>query len=92
MIAVTTKPADKTWFNVVNPEAARRIAAWVKTQPGFITSSSQRIAPNTIQTIVLFDTQANLEAFTAALASNADNQAREAYKTATGQVTTVVVK
>lgn len=92
MITVTTKPADTVWFNVANPEAAKRQANWTKSQPGFVTSSTQRVAPNTIQNVVIFDSQENLDAFIAALAGNADNQAREAYKAEHGQVSTVTVR
>ena len=92
LITVTTKPADTTWFNAANPEAAKRYANWAKSQPGFVTSSTQRVAPNTIQNIVIFDTQENLEAFVAAMAQNADHQAREAYKNLHGQVSTVVIR
>lgn len=92
MITVTTKPADTVWFNVAEPETARRAGEWAKSQPGYVTSSTQRIAPNTIQNIIIFDTQEHLEAFMAALASNPDNQTREAYKAAHGQVSTVTVR
>lgn len=89
IITVTTKPSDTTWFNLTYPGAAKRIAEWVKTLPGFVTASSQRIAPNTSKAIVIFETQAQAEAFLAATADNADWQSREAYKAARGQVSTV---
>jgi len=92
MITVTTKPADTTWFNVAHPDVAKSYADWARAQPGYITGSTQRIAPNTIQNIVIFDTQENLEAFIAAMAQNPDHQAREAYKAEKGQVSTVVVR
>lgn len=92
MITVTTKPADTVWFSIAEPVVAKRSGDWAKTQPGYITSSTQRIAPNTIQNIIIFDTQANLDAFMMALAANADNQAREAYKSTHGQVSTVTVR
>lgn len=92
LITVTTKPADTTWFNVANPDAAKRYSDWARSQPGYITASTQRIAPNTIQNIVIFDTQENLEAFVAAMAQHPDHQAREAYKNLHGQVSTVVIR
>lgn len=92
MITVTTKPADTVWFSIAEPTVAKRSAEWARIQPGFVTSSTQRIAPNTIQNIVIFDTQANLDAFVAALAANPDNQAREAYKTTHGQVSTTTIR
>ena len=92
MITITTKPADTVWFNVAEPEVAKRAGEWARSQPGYITSSSQRVAPNTIQNIIIFDSQENLDAFIAALALNPDNQAREAYKAAHGQVSTVTVR
>lgn len=91
MIVVTTKPADTAWFAAAHPDAVKRLADWAKAQPGFITSSIQRIAPNTMQNIAIFDTRANLDAFVAALAAHPDNQAREEYKAANGQVSTVTL-
>lgn len=92
MITITTKPADTVWFNIAQPAVSRRAGEWSRTQPGYITSSVQRIAPNTLQNIIIFDTQANLDAFAAGLASNPDHLAREAYKATHGQVSTVTVR
>jgi len=89
IITVTTKPSDTTWFNLTYPGAAKRIAEWVQAQPGFVTASSQRIAPNTSKSIAIFETEAQANAFLAAAASNEDWQSREAYKAARGQVSTV---
>lgn len=92
MITVTTKPADTTWFSIAEPEAARRAAQWTLSQPGYVTGSTQRIAPHTIQNIVIFDTEDHLNAFMAAQSVNEDHRAREAYKAAHGQVSTVTVR
>ena len=92
MITVTTKPADTVWFNVANPEVAKRYGDWARSQPGYVTSSTQRVAPNTIQNIIIFDTQENLDAFMAAMAANPDHQEREAYKASHGQVSTTTIR
>lgn len=89
MITVTTKPADTVWFNVADPAAAARINTLVRALPGFITASTQRVAPNTVQNIVIFDTKENCDAMVALMQSNADFQAKEAYKASHGQVSTV---
>lgn len=92
MITVTTKPADTTWFNVAQPQIARRYGEWARSQTGFVTSSTQRIAPNTIQNIIIFDTQENLDAFVIAMAANPDYQTREAYKAEHGQISTTTIR
>lgn len=89
IITVTTKPADTAWFSSTYPAAAKRIGEWVATQPGFVTASSQRIAPNTAKSIAIFETQAQAEALLAAVVSNADWQAREAFKAARSQVSQI---
>lgn len=91
LITVTTKPADTSWFTVAVRDTARRVGQWAKSQPGYVASSTQRVAPNTVQTIIMFDTRANLDLFMIALDANPDHQAREAYKTAHGQVSTTSV-
>lgn len=92
LITVTTKPADTAWFNIADRVTSRRYGEWAKSQPGYVTSSTQRVAPNTVQNIIIFDTQANLDAFMTAMAANADHQTREAYKAAHGQVSTTTVR
>ena len=89
IITVTTKPADTTWFNLTYPAAAKRINQWVQTQPGYITGSSQRVAPNVSRSIAIFEAKAQADAFLAATADNADWQAREAYKAARNQVSEI---
>lgn len=89
IITETTKPSDTTWFNLTYPAAAKRIGEWAKTQPGFVTASTQRVAPNKSKSIAIFETQAQAEAFLAAAPNNADWQAREAFKAARGQVSEV---
>lgn len=89
MITITTKPADTVWFNIANPGAAARLNTLVRAMPGFITASTQRVAPNTMQNIVIFDTKEHLDALVALMATDADFVAKEAYKTAHGQSSTV---
>ena len=79
LITVTIKPSDSVWFGVAQPDAAKRIRQWTKTQPGYVASSKQRIAPHTYQSIVIFDTAENLAAFVAAMATNADIASSTAY-------------
>lgn len=91
IITETTKPADTKWFNRVYPGAAKRLAEWLATQPGFVSASSQRIAPNKSRSIVIFETQEHAEAFQAAAAANAEWQAREAFKSARNQVSAATI-
>lgn len=90
LITVTIKPSDSVWFGKAQPDTSKRMAEWTKTQPGYVSASAQRIAPNTFQNIVIFDTKEHLAAFVAAQATNADCQARDAYKAANGQSSTQV--
>ena len=90
LITVTIKPADTVWFGISEPDTAKRITDWTKIQPGFVTGSVQRIAPNTSQNIVIFDTQEHLTAYVTALATNADELAKQAYKAAHNQTSTQI--
>lgn len=90
LITVTIKPSDSVWFGKAQPDTAKRMAEWTKTQPGYVSGSAQRIAPNTFQNIVIFDTKENLAAFVAGQATNPDFQARDAYKAANGLTSTQV--
>lgn len=88
LIITTTKPADTQWFSAANPDAARRARAWTRTQPGYVTSSVQRIAPNVAQNILVFDSLENLNAFRAVAINNADHIARNAYNVEHGITST----
>ena len=92
LITVTTKPADTVWFNVAEPAVAKRYGDWARSQAGYVTSSTQRVAPNTVQNIIIFDSKENLDAFMAAMATHPDHLTRDAYKAAHGQVSTVLVR
>lgn len=89
---VSVKPAGIQWFGQANPVAARRLIAWVQAQPGVLSAIGRVTAPNTYTTLTVFESQAAYDAFQAALAANADAQARQAYATAQGfEITTEIL-
>ena len=88
----TTKPANVQWFGQANPVVNLRLNLWVRAQPGILSAIGRVTAPNTFTTITVFQDEAAYNAFQAALASNADGIARQAYATAQNfQTTTEVV-
>lgn len=88
----SVKPAGIQWFSQANPAAGRRLIAWVQGQPGVQSAVGRVTAPNTFTAITVFESQAAYTAFQAAIAANADAQARQAYTTAQNfDVTTEVL-
>ncbi len=88
----SVKPAGIQWFTQANPAAGRRLIAWVQGQPGVLSSMGRVTAPNTFTSVTVFESQAAYTAFQAAIAANADAQARQAYGAAQNiQATTEVL-
>lgn len=78
----TVKPAGIQWFGQSNAAAGRRLVAWVQSYPGVLSAVGKVTAPNTYTNITVFENAAAHEAFQAAIAANADAQARQAYAVA----------
>lgn len=87
---IVTKPADAT-FRLPQMVAGTSLTLgqWVATQTGFVAARTRRFGPNKIVNTVVFDTQANADAYQAALASNSEYVARQQYNAAHG-ITSVV--
>jgi hypothetical protein len=87
--ATTTKQANGTFWAKADPTAYARLVAWTRSQPGVMSTTSALLNATTSETVTVFSTQADWNAFQTAAAGNADYQAREAYKSANGQTTTI---
>jgi hypothetical protein len=86
-----TKPAGTAWFSQANPEANTRLNNWVKARSGVISATSVDVDANTIDHFLTCDTKASYDALVAAQATNADYQAKQAYRVAQKQVGTTTV-
>lgn len=85
-----TKPANSIWFRDANPEAANRLDAWFNTQPGLISASTQNVDENTmVHTEVFVDVNA-AKALLESAKTNADWQAKSAFRQANNQQATTV--
>jgi hypothetical protein len=89
--SVTVKPAGVQWFGQANPVANQRFIAWARSQSGVLSAIGRPTDPNTFEATTVFADKAAYDAFTAAAASNADAQARQAYANASGFQTTVTI-
>ena len=89
---LSTKPANVAWFVQSGPMATSTLGnmrAFDLGSTGYLDSGMAMVDKNTVHNLVVFDTQANGDAWLAAKATQADWMVHDAYFTAQG-ITTVV--
>jgi hypothetical protein len=89
---IVTKPADVTFrLPQLVAGTSLTLGQWVAQQPGYVVARTRRFGANKVINTVVFDTQANAEAYLAQLATNSEYVARQTYNAAHG-ITSVVRK
>ena len=84
----TTKPAAATWWWNTNPDKMAAIDTWVQSRPGFVSYSQSLTNKNVRVQKITFDTQENLDNYTATIYQCPEAVERKAYNDA-NKITTV---
>jgi hypothetical protein len=86
MTSTTTKPADKAWWNTVDPAGAVRYGYLFRNHAGVssFVHSNNASSTTTWVTTTVFSDKASCDALLALLSSNTDAIARDAYNSANG--------
>ena len=86
MTTVTTKPADKQWWNEVNPDSATRYGNFCSSYPGVVSVQAglSQTDPNKWESVIVFESQAKCQEFANACKTNTDFTARKTYLNANG--------
>jgi hypothetical protein len=90
MTSTTTKPADKVWWNTVDPAGAVRYGSLFRNHTGvssFVHSNDATSTTTWVTTTVFVD-KASCDTLLASLSSNTDAVARDAYNAANGIIQT----